>query len=89
VKLHVDLETLQLIEGPGFRNPITALSFKRGDAALLEVVFLRNGTTATRIGDPGSLELEFGIKPLNGYKAGYLVYSSEWTLPDAEAELPI
>jgi hypothetical protein len=45
VKLHVDLETLQLIEGPGFRNPVTSLRFKRGDAALLEVSFLDGGTT--------------------------------------------
>ena len=45
VKLHVDLETLQLIEGPGFRNPVTSLRFKRGDAARLEVSFLDGGIT--------------------------------------------
>ena len=50
MKLFVDLETLQLIEAPGFRNPITSLRFKRGDAALLEVAFLTNGTTPASIG---------------------------------------
>jgi hypothetical protein len=40
VKLYVDLETLQLIEGPGFRNPVSSLRFKRGDAAQIEVMFL-------------------------------------------------
>ena len=43
MKLYVDLETLQLIEGPGFRNPVSSLRFKRGDAAQLEVTFLTNG----------------------------------------------
>jgi hypothetical protein len=42
VKLHVDLETLQLIEGPGFRNPVTSLRFKRGDAALGKFFFPLN-----------------------------------------------
>jgi hypothetical protein len=67
VKLYVDLETLDLIGGPGFRNPISALRFKRGDAALLEVAFLTGGTTPAIIGDPATLEMQFGIKPRGRY----------------------
>jgi hypothetical protein len=89
VKLHVDLETFQLIEGPGFRNPVSSLRFKRGDAARLEVVFLRNGTTAEAIGDPAALELRFGVKPRNRYDVGYLVQTSAWTLPAPGAESPV
>jgi hypothetical protein len=89
VKLHVDLESLQLIEGPGFRNPVTALRFKRGDAANLEVTFLRNGTTPEAIGDPAALELRFGIKPRNRFDVGYLVHTDAWTLPAVDAENPI
>jgi hypothetical protein len=37
VKLHVDLDTLQFIEGPGFRSTVTSIRLKRGDAATLEV----------------------------------------------------
>lgn len=81
VKLYVDLETLQLIEGPGFRNPVASLRFKRGDAARLEVVFLTGGTTPATIGDPGALELQFGIKPRGRYDVGYLVHESDWTPP--------
>jgi hypothetical protein len=86
VKLHVDLETLQLIEGPGFRNPITSLRFKRGDAALLEVAFLDGGVTPVAIGDPATLEIRFGIKPRNRYDIGYLVHDADWAMPAVDAE---
>ena len=89
MRLHVDLETLQLIEAPGFRNPVTSLRFKRGDAARLEVVFLENGTTPASIGDPETLELQFGIKPRGRYDVGYLVHEADWTLPEPEAESPV
>ncbi len=89
MKLHVDLETLQLIEGPGFRNPITSLRFKRGDAAQLEVTFLEGGSTAASIGNPMALEIQFGIKPRNRYDIGYLVHDSVWTMPAIDAESPV
>ncbi len=88
MKLYVDLETLQLIEGPGFRNPVSSLRFKRGDAARLEVVFLQDATTPTSIGDPASLELQFGIKPRGRYDVDYLVHESVWTLPAPGAQNP-
>ena len=89
MKLYVDLESLQLIEGPGFRNPITSLRFKRGDAAQLEVTFLDGGSTATSIGNPLALEIQFGIKPRNRYDIGYLVHDSVWTMPSIDAESPV
>lgn len=70
MSLYVDLETLQLIEGPGFCNPVTSLRFKRGDAARLGVTFLANGTTPAHSGDPDPLELQFGIKPRGRYDVG-------------------
>jgi hypothetical protein len=89
VRLHVDLETLELIEGPGFRNPVTSLRFKRGDGARLDVTFLANGTTPVHVGDPGTLELRFGVKPRGRYDVGYLVHTADWTLPAEEAESPV
>ena len=89
MRLYVDLETLQLIEGPGFRNPVSSLRFKRGDAAQLVVTFLTNGTTPATIGDPSTLELQFGIKPRGRYDVGYLVHETDWTLPDPGAESPV
>ena len=87
MKLYVDLESLQLIEGPGFRNPITSLRFKRGDAALLEVEFLNGSGTASSIGDPTTLEIHFGAKQFNRFDLGYLVFSDDWVIPSATAEL--
>ena len=89
MKLNVDLETLQLIEGAGFRNPVTSLRFKRGDAARLEVSFLLGGTTPVTIGNPDSLEIRFGVKPRNRYEAGYLVFSNDWTMPEPGASSPL
>jgi len=89
VKLYVDFETLQLIEGPGFRNPVTALRFKRGDSARLEVSFLEGGSTPASIGNPGTLEIHFGIKPRSRYDIGYLVHSADWTMPAPDAESPV
>jgi hypothetical protein len=87
VKLYVDLETLQLIEGPGFRNPTSSLRFKRGDAAQIEVTFLAGGTTPVAIGDPLNLEIQFGIKPRNRYDIGYLVRSAIWIMPTTETPI--
>ena len=88
MKLYVDLATLQLIEGPGFRNPVSSLRFKRGDSARLEVAFLTGGTTPAHIGDPATLEIKFGVKPRGRYDVGYLVHTADWTLPDPGAESP-
>jgi len=89
VKLYVDLETLDLIGGPGFRNPISALRFKRGDAARLEVTFLAGGATPASIGDPGALEIQFGIKPRGRYDVGYLCHTADWTMPAPDAANPV
>jgi len=89
VKLYVDLEPLQLIEAPGFRNPVTSLRFKRGDAARLEVFFLQNGTTPVAIGNPETLEIRFGVKLRGRFDLGYLVQSAVWTMPEPESTSPV
>jgi hypothetical protein len=87
VKLHVDLETLQLIQAPGLSNPVSALRFKRGDESRLETVFLRGGQ-AVILGDPALLEIQFGAKERGKYHAGYLVHAAGWTMPATGAEPP-
>lgn len=83
MKLYVDLDTLQFIEGPGFRSPLTAIRFKRGDAARLDVQFLEGGTTPVSIGNPATVELAFGAKAAAAYSSGYLVLETAWTMPAA------
>ncbi len=81
VKLHIDLETLQLIQGPGLRSAVNSLRFKRGDAARLQVVFLENGISPVPIGDPDALEIQIGIKPRNQFDHSYLAHSADWSMP--------
>jgi hypothetical protein len=89
VKLYVDLETLQLIEGPGFRSQVSALRFKRGDACPLELSFLKDGSTRVHMGDPSQLQIQFGLKPRLRYDVGYLVSATDWQLPATDAEAPV
>jgi hypothetical protein len=88
VKLHVDLETLQLIQGPGQRSAVSSLRFKRGDSAKLKLVFLENGITPVTIGDSGTLEIQIGIKPRNQFDRSYLVHSADWLMPSEGDDTP-
>jgi hypothetical protein len=88
VKLHVDLETLQLIQGPGQRSAVAALRFKRGDAARLQVVFLENGLTPVAIGNSNALEIQIGIKPRNQFDRSYLAHTADWSMPSEGDDTP-
>ena len=90
MKLYVDLETLQLIEAPGFRSPVTSLRFKRGDASKLEVAFLTSaGAVYSLIGNRSTLAIEFGVKANADYAGGYLVHETVWTMPADDAIAPV
>lgn len=88
MKLHVDLETLQLIQGPGQQGAIPTLRFKRGDTARLQVMFLKNGITPASIGDSELLEIQFGLKPRNQFDRAYFAHSSDWSMPADGDEAP-
>ena len=88
VNLHVDLETLQLIAGPGQRSGAAALRFKRGDSASLQVSFLQNGITPVTIGESEELEIQIGIKPRNQFDRPYLAHSAEWSMPSGGDDSP-
>lgn len=66
MRLYVDLDSLDLIEAPGFRSPITSLRLKRGDGTQLEVRFCRGGTVVPL---SEGTELKFAAK-LRGEYAG-------------------
>ena len=87
VKLYVSLDQLQLIEGPGLTNPVSALRFKRGDESTLDVVFLRSSQAVT-LGDPDQLEIQFGAKERGKFHASYLVHSNDWTMPAEGDDAP-
>ncbi len=82
VKLYVDLESLQLIEAVGFRNPVTSLRIKRGDYPKFEVLFLSGGSTAVSLGAKATLDLRFGAKSNGQFGGDYLVYNGAWEIPE-------
>ena len=82
MKIYVDLETLQLIEAPGFRNPVTSLRIKRGDYPKFEVLFLTGGLTATSLGAKATLNLRFGAMVNGQFGGDYLVYNGAWEIPE-------
>ena len=91
MRLFVDLATLGLVQGPYNRVPLaTVPRFKRGDGPVLEVVFLdADGPGAVEIGDPETLELEFGLKTQGAFGDGYLAHATDWTMPETGAVAPV
>jgi len=75
VRLFIDLDSQRLVTSAGTRDPLTSLSFKRGDSARLEIQFIR-GAVAEELqaGAAGA----FGVKADGKYDSAYLVYSPEW-----------
>ena len=88
MKLHIDLDTLQLIQGPGQRSAVSSLRFKRGDFASLRVAFLAGGITPVTIGNPGTLEIQIGFKPRNQFGRPYLAHSADWSMPSGGDDTP-
>jgi hypothetical protein len=89
VKLYIDLESRELIEAPGFRNPVTTLRFKRGDSAKLEVAFLTDRTTYTSLGDAEAITMRFGVKQSNRFDLDFLAYCADWIMPGEEDVSPV
>lgn len=81
MKLYLDLDTLQMIESPGYRTPAQNIRFKRGDGANVELYFLQSGTTPTLLANHQNLEISLGLKVKNRYDGSYLVLAQDWTLP--------
>lgn len=77
MRLNVDLDSNSLIRSPGNKNPVTAITFKRGDTARLEVVFSRAGVTQA-LSDSGATG-KLMIKPTGEYQADPLVSDLAWT----------
>lgn len=78
MKVYIDLDALKLIRAPGTRDT-PPLSFKRGDSAEIQIVFLSGGVTPTLMTGCAFL---FGCKEPGKYDATtYVVSSDVWTAP--------
>lgn len=81
MRVFYDLDTDQLTEQPGYRQPITKLSFKRTLLATLEVQFVRN-SIVTEL--PSGATGIFGIKEVGKYDADYAVAALSWIKSGAD-----
>jgi hypothetical protein len=82
VRIYVDLDSLDLIEAPGFRSPITSLRLKRGDGTQLEVRFCRGGSVVPL---PEGTELKFAAKLRGEYSSDPAIETDRFSfsgLPD-------
>jgi hypothetical protein len=70
MRLYVDLDILRLVEQPGFRNPVQALRWKRGDGVPIEVYFYRGDTTVTF---PEGAKIRFAAKQRGDFFGSELV----------------
>lgn len=73
MKLYVDLDTSQFVADPLFKVPVESVSFKRGDAANVELSFVK-GNTLT--GLESGATVAFGIKNSGDYDGDFLAYAA-------------
>ena len=75
--LYFDLDINRFITRPGFVDAVRRVEFKRGDAANVSLVFLRDNNIVELA--PGA-EIRFGIKEVGRYDDDAIVFFSDWQL---------
>ncbi len=82
MNLYIDLDRSQLVAGPSNSGPVTSLSFKRGDAAALQVTFQQLGTSGyVPVVLPAGTSFKLGLKVPGQYDSAFVVYCDAWTAP--------
>ena len=82
MRLYVNLDTLQLVSGPGIGKIVSQFEFKRGDAAELRVQFLDGGLTPVKL--PAGTSLVFVVKTAGNFDGAALVIDNTWTTPTGD-----
>lgn len=75
MRLYIDLDFLQLVEAPGFRNPVTSIRLKRGDGAQLELQFCQGGTVVALAED---VSIKFAAKKKGDYTGPFAIESDNF-----------
>ncbi|WP_035606182.1 hypothetical protein [Haloferula sp. BvORR071] len=76
MKLFLDLDSNQFVSDPLFKAPVDAVSFKRGDAANLELAFVK-GNAVTGLASGATIA--FGIKESGKFDGDFLVFADDFT----------
>jgi hypothetical protein len=79
MKIYVDSDTNQIITDAAFKAPVNGVSFKRGDASKVEVIFV-TGNTAEDASEDRSIT--FGIKAAGKFDGDFLVSASDFTISE-------
>jgi len=77
MKLYIDKESNQFITEPTFKTPVNTVSFKRGDAAKVEIVFVESNTALSAT---NGRNIIFGIKQNGKYDGALVVSTSAYTV---------
>ena len=78
MRIFIDLDTGNIIQGPTIYNTITSLSFKRGPVIPIAVSFVKDGVVVEL--DPSGTAATgvFGVKQVGEYESAYVISSSTW-----------
>jgi hypothetical protein len=76
MKLYLSKDTNQFVNDPLFPAPITSVSFKRGDAAKVELIFVSSNTPLSATNDK---LITFGIKESGKYDGTFVTSASAYT----------
>ena len=86
MNLYIDIDRALLVAGPSNNGAVTQLSFKRGDAAVLQVTFQTLGSSGyTPVVLPTGTTFKFGLKEQGNYDGAFVVYQDGWTVPVSPA----
>jgi hypothetical protein len=77
VKLYIDKDSNRFISNPTFKSSIDSVSFKRGDSATVELIFVSNNTSLSAV---SGLDVTLGIKESGRWDGPYIVIANEYTI---------
>lgn len=78
MRIYVDLDSLDIVVGPGDRSPVPELRFKRGTAPALELQFLRDGVPELL---PTGTVIRFGPKVSQKFDGTFVIFTDVFTAP--------
>lgn len=77
MRLYISTDTQSFITEPAFRAPVNSVTFKRGDAAQVNIQFVSGSTALSAI---SGKQIKFGLKESGDYDGDYLVYKDTYTV---------
>ena len=76
MKIYIDSDTNTLIGDPNFKVPLQGVTFKRGDSATVEIIFVTGFVPLSAV---GGIDLIFGAKLPGVYDGDFIVYEDDYT----------